>query len=81
VDTAYEVLGARPGVQAVRKVRMRWIGHRLNADVELDVNPALSLAAAHDVAHDAEHELSHALPRLDSVIVHAYPGHEGALNS
>jgi divalent metal cation (Fe/Co/Zn/Cd) transporter len=75
VDTAHQVLASRPGVLAVRRVRMRWVGHRLDADADLDVDPDLSLAAAHSVTHDAEHELVHAIPKLGSVIVHAYPSH------
>ena len=31
----------QPGVRAVRRVRMRWVGHRLEADVELDVDTAV----------------------------------------
>jgi divalent metal cation (Fe/Co/Zn/Cd) transporter len=27
-DTAHDVLCRQPGVQAVRRVRMRWVGHR-----------------------------------------------------
>jgi cation diffusion facilitator family transporter len=81
VDTARVVLAERQGVRAVRRVRMRWVGHQLEADAELAVDPSLSLAGAHDVAHDAEHELAHTIPRLGSVIVHAYPAHEDALSS
>lgn len=81
VDTAHSVLGARPGVRAVRRVRMRWVGHRLEADAELDVDPGLTLSDAHAVAHDAEHELAHAIPKLSSVVVHAYPAHDTALSS
>jgi divalent metal cation (Fe/Co/Zn/Cd) transporter len=55
---------------------MRWIGHRLHADAELDVDPALSLAAAHRIAHDSEHDLIHALPKLTTAVIHAYPAHE-----
>ncbi len=43
VDAAEAALADRPGVRAVRSVRMRWVGHRLHADAELDVDPALSL--------------------------------------
>jgi cation diffusion facilitator family transporter len=81
VDTAHRVLADLPGVLAVRRVRMRWVGHRLEADAELDVDPVLSLAQAHGVAHGAEHELAHAVPKLSSVLVHAYPGHETAVSS
>ena len=81
VDTAHDVLAGQPGVLAVRRVRMRWVGHRLEADAELDVDPGLSLTDAHRVAHGAEHELAHAIPKLHSVIVHAYPSHETAVSS
>ncbi|OMC56308.1 hypothetical protein A5747_09720 [Mycobacterium sp. IS-836] len=73
VDAAERALAARPGVRAVRSVRMRWIGHRLHADAELDVDPTLDLAQAHRIAHDAEHELTHAVPKLTSALIHAYP--------
>ena len=73
VDTAEQVLTAQPGVQAVRSVRMRWIGHRLHADAELDVDPTLNLAQAHRIAHDAEHELTHAVRKLTTALIHAYP--------
>jgi cation diffusion facilitator family transporter len=81
VDTARTVLARQPGVLQVRRVRMRWVGHQLEADTELDVDPSLSLAEAHAVAHTAEHELAHAIPKLSSVVVHAYPGHDPALSS
>ncbi|HYR13191.1 MAG TPA: cation transporter dimerization domain-containing protein, partial [Mycobacterium sp.] len=62
-----------PGVKAVRSVKMRWIGHRLHADAELDIDPAISLTDAHRLAHEAEHTLSHAVPKLSTALVHAYP--------
>ena len=73
VDTAEAALAAEPGVTSVRSVKMRWIGHRLHADAELDIDPNVSLADAHRIAHDAEHTLTHAVPKLSSALVHAYP--------
>jgi cation diffusion facilitator family transporter len=73
VDTAEAALAAEPGVKTVRSVKMRWIGHRLHADAELDIDPAISLTDAHRLAHEAEHTLSHAVPRLSTALVHAYP--------
>lgn len=78
VDAAEQALAAQPGVQAVRSVRMRWIGHRLHADAELDVDPALDLAQAHRIAHDAEHELTHTVPKLTTALIHAYPAEHGS---
>jgi cation diffusion facilitator family transporter len=77
VATAEEALVAEPGVLGVRSLRMRWVGHRLHADVELDVAPTTTLADAHRVAHGAEHTLTHAVPKLDTALVHAYPAHAG----
>ena len=52
---------------------MRWIGHRLHADAELDFDPDLTLSQAHTIAHDAEHMLIHAVPKLAGALIHAYP--------
>ncbi|BDU02584.1 cation diffusion facilitator family transporter [Nocardia sputorum] len=75
VTAAERALAAEPGVQGVRSLRMRWIGHRLHADVELDVAPTITLADAHRVAHEAQHALTHVVPKLDTAVVHAYPAH------
>ncbi|GGI88646.1 cation efflux system protein [Saccharopolyspora subtropica] len=70
---AERVLAATPGVRAVGGMRMRWVGHALRAEAELDVDPDLSLAAAHHIAHTAEHNLCQALPRLGGAVLHAHP--------
>jgi divalent metal cation (Fe/Co/Zn/Cd) transporter len=75
IDTARDVLARQDGVESVRRVRMRWLGHRLVADAELDVDPRHSLSDAHRIAHDAEHALTHAVPKLAEATIHAYPGH------
>ncbi len=73
VESAERALAGEHGVRNVQCVRMRWIGHHLHADAELDVDPAMSLQQAHALAHRAEHTLIHALPRLSSALIHAYP--------
>lgn len=76
VEAGEQALAAEPGVIGVRRLRMRWIGHRLHADAELDIDPSISLSDAHQLAHHAEHTLTHAVPRLSSALIHAYPaGH------
>ncbi|MEU7217768.1 cation diffusion facilitator family transporter [Nocardia iowensis] len=77
VTAAERALAAEPDVQGVRSLRMRWIGHRLHAVVELDVAPSITLAEAHRVAHEAEHTLTHVVPKLNTAVVHAYPAHAG----
>lgn len=73
VDTAESALTAQRGVKAVRNVRMRWIGHRLHADAEVEIDPGASLEAAERLAHDAEHGLIHAVPKLAHARVHPHP--------
>lgn len=64
-----------PGIVAVRQLRMRWLGHQVQADVSLDVDSGLTLQAAHDIAHRAERQLIVAVPNLAAAVVHAYPSH------
>jgi len=73
LDRAEHVLGSTPGVVGVRTVRMRWIGHRLHAEADLDIDGRMSLTDAHSLAHDAEHRLAHELPKLRGAAIHAYP--------
>jgi cation diffusion facilitator family transporter len=73
VDQAEAALLATPGVIGVRRVRMRWIGHSLHAEADLDIDGSVSVTAAHDLAHDAEHRLTREVPRLRSAAIHAYP--------
>ena len=66
-------LAATPGVLRVGRVRLRWIGHQLHADAEIELDSALSLSAAHAIALDAEHRLLHEVPRLRAALIHPDP--------
>lgn len=73
VEAAERALRAIPGVVDVRRVRMRWIGHQIHADADLDISQHTTLARAHELAHVAEYELVRAIPKLTAAVVHAYP--------
>ncbi len=73
VDRAEHALRAVPGVREVGEVRLRWIGHRLRAEVAVVVDGEATVRRAHAVAVDAEHALLHAVPRLTAALVHADP--------
>lgn len=66
------ILGV-PGVLAQEPVRLRWLGHRLRAEVGVTASASLDLAAAHRVAADVEAALHAALPQLEAVSVHVCP--------
>jgi cation diffusion facilitator family transporter len=78
LEVAEHALAETPRVVAVRRVRMRWAGRHLHADVVLDVEDGTTATEAHDLAHEAEHRLAAALPRLGSALVHAYPARDPA---
>jgi cation diffusion facilitator family transporter len=73
VDQAEHSLRAIPGVVGVRALRMRWIGHQIHAEADLDIDARTSLVSAHQLAHDAEHRLTHDVPKLQTAAIHAYP--------
>ena len=76
VDTVEGIARSTPGVREVGDVRLRWIGHSLRAELEIAVDPAVSLAEAHRIAEETEHRLLHDVPRLSAALVHADPqGH------
>jgi cation diffusion facilitator family transporter len=73
VDDASAAITDVDGVVAIRELRVRWIGHTLRAEVDLAVDPDLTLADAHEVAHHAEAHLLTRVPRLTAATVHTSP--------
>ncbi|CAN5375357.1 cation diffusion facilitator family transporter [soil metagenome] len=66
------------GVQEVDDLRVRWLGHRLEADMRIVVDEDLSTRESHQLAEQVRHRLFHAQPKLASIIVHVDPcGHSG----
>ncbi len=61
------------GVREVTDVRVRWVGHRLRAEVNIAVDPSLSVEAGHAIAKDVRHHLLHHLPYLDDATMHVDP--------
>ncbi|MFK0153996.1 cation diffusion facilitator family transporter [Streptomyces sp. NPDC090499] len=72
-DRAERALREVPGVRAVGELRLRWIGHRLRAEVAVVVDGEATVRQAHAIAVAAEHALLHAVPRLTAALVHADP--------
>jgi len=60
-------------VKDVTEVRARWLGHRLHAEVNIAVNPQMTIAQAHAVATEVRHQLLHHLSYLSLVVIHVDP--------
>jgi cation diffusion facilitator family transporter len=65
-----------PGVEDVSEVRARWVGHRLHAEVNIAVNPDLSVAEGHAIAREVNHQLLHHLSYLNGAVIHVDPVQE-----
>ena len=62
-----------PGVQEVTEVRVRWLGHRLHAELNIAVDSEFTVEAGHEVANEMHHELLHRLRYLSGATIHIDP--------
>ncbi len=73
VDQVATVARGVPGVEGVSDVRVRWIGHRLAAELHATVDADLPTRQSHAIIENVRHTLFHEMPKLAGVIVHADP--------
>jgi cation diffusion facilitator family transporter len=70
---AESVAQKQVGVREMRRIRMRWIGHRLCAEAIIAVDPNLTTIQSHQIAEGLRHALFHELPNLAEVVLHVEP--------
>ncbi|GAA4659895.1 cation diffusion facilitator family transporter [Arthrobacter cryoconiti] len=68
VTRAQSALEGTPGILAVERLQLRWVGHRLQGAATVVVADA-ALSAVQETLHAAEHRLEHALPKLDDMAI------------
>jgi divalent metal cation (Fe/Co/Zn/Cd) transporter len=73
LERAEQVVRQQSEVRDLNWLRMRWMGHRLHADVGIAVDPNLTTAESHHIAEHLRHDLFHTLPPLSEVLVHVDP--------
>jgi len=61
------------GVEDVSEVRVRWLGHRLHAEVNIAVSPDISVDKGHRIANEVRHRLLHHLRYLSNATIHIDP--------
>jgi cation diffusion facilitator family transporter len=69
VSRAETVLREHAEIRAVRRLALRWIGHRLQVELSLVIDSGLSLAEADDLRAHIVHHLEHALPNLGQTTI------------
>lgn len=70
IDEIRHAVNHAPGVQDITEVRVRWIGHRLHAEINIAVTSDLTVEKGHDIAMEVRHQLLHHLRYLSNVIIH-----------
>jgi cation diffusion facilitator family transporter len=61
------------GVMAITDVRVRWLGHRLHAEINITVDSSLTVESGHAIAKEFRHELLHHLKYLSDATIHVDP--------
>ena len=61
------------GVVEITDVKVRWLGHRLHAEINITVDASLSVESGHAIAKEFRHELLHHLRYLSDTIIHVDP--------
>ena len=61
------------GVRDVSEVRVRWLGHRLHAELNVAVDQTLTVEEGHEIAMRVRHRLLHNLQFLSNATIHVDP--------
>jgi cation diffusion facilitator family transporter len=78
VDALEREAAAVPEVKDVHDVRLRWIGHKLQADLHVTVDEELPTRESHRIAEEVRHALFHTHKQLTVITVHVDPySHSG----
>lgn len=67
------IAGTLPGVAHIEKAFTRKSGLGYLVDMHMQVDPGMSVAAAHALSHDAKDAIRAALPRVQDVLIHIEP--------
>lgn len=73
IDEIQHIAANIPGVSEITDIRARWIGHRMLAELNITVDPDLTVVGGHDIACEVERELLGQLTYLTKVRVHVDP--------
>ncbi len=73
VQSIRTAAGAVPGVELIEKCLVRKVGYHHFVDMHIEVDPAMTVTAAHDIAHTVKNEVRKAQPAVRDVLVHVEP--------
>lgn len=71
-------VAARPGVAGVDMLQTRMFGSRVYVDLEISVDPGLSVSQGHAIAEGVHAAIEEAFPEVKHIMVHVNPAGETA---
>lgn len=78
VEQVEQIARSVPDVQSVDRIRVRWLGHALEASMAITVDCDMTVTGGHRVSEEVRHRLLHDVHRLDTAMIHVNPcGHGG----
>jgi cation diffusion facilitator family transporter len=73
VEKAETVIREHPEISAIQRLQMRWMGHRLYAELVLAVDRRLTTAQSESLSDHISHHLYHLLPSLEHATIALVP--------
>lgn len=64
------------GVEQVARLRVRWVGHQLFAEMTIVVAETLTLVESHQIAEHVQTLLRKAVPHLSEIVIHVDPAYQ-----
>lgn len=69
----FDAIAGVPGAEHPHRARIRSIGGMQIVDLDIEVDGALTVRAAHDIAQEAERAIKDTVPKVYDVLVHVEP--------
>lgn len=73
IDEIRHAVNHTAGISDISEVRVRWLGHRLHAELNIAVSPEFSVEKGHEIAKEVRHRLLHQLRYLSNATIHIDP--------
>lgn len=73
VDKIRNEISSLEGIRNINEIRVRWVGHRLYAELKLSLSNGLSVEESHHIAEEVRHRLHHCLPFISHVVIESVP--------
>ncbi|HII91768.1 MAG TPA: cation transporter [Methanosarcina sp.] len=73
IDNVKNITESVEGVCEVTDLRVRWIGHRLHAEINASVSPSLSVEEGHEIANAIREKLLENFSYLSGTTIHVDP--------